>query len=50
MHIGESPKKEKAGSQRREGNLGKPEEFVSQAEHMSSVNHHMARIAKGNFL
>lgn len=50
MHIGESPKKEMTGSQRREGKLGKQEEFGSQAEHTISVNHHMARIAKGNFL
>lgn len=50
MVTGETPKKEKTGSQSKEGKLRKKTEFGGQAEDMISVNNHLTRIAKGNFL
>lgn len=43
-------KKEKTGSQSKEGKLRKKTEFGGQAEDMISVNNHLTRIAKGHFL
>lgn len=50
MVTGETPKKEKTGSQSKEGKLRKKTEFGGQIEDMISVNNQLTRIAKGNFL